>query len=190
MVVEAAGDTAVVAEDLGVVPPYVPVLLEKLKIPGYKIPHFLRAKDGYFVDGKTYPKLSLATPATHDHEPIAKMWRELWAGADKGNDGARWDLKCWMKFCGLDGKEPSRDFGGHAHAMLLRGVLSANSWLAVFMITDVFGSEARFNIPGAVSEGNWSYRLDKAVTELDQDPRLLAKTQMFSRLIRETHRQP
>ena len=78
MVLEAAGDTAVVAEDLGVVPPYVPIALERLKIPGYKIPHFLREKDYSFVDGKTYPRLSLATPATHDHDPIAKMWRELW----------------------------------------------------------------------------------------------------------------
>jgi 4-alpha-glucanotransferase len=190
MVVEAAGDTAVVAEDLGVVPEYVPASLEKLKIPGYKIPHFLRAKDGTFVDGKTYPKLSLATPATHDHDPIAKMWRELWAEAGNGNDGARWDLKCWMKFCGLDGKEPLRDFDGHAHEMLLRGVLRTNSWLAVFMITDVFGSEARFNVPGAVNEGNWSSRLDKTVAELDRDPHLLAKTQMFSRLIKETHRLP
>jgi 4-alpha-glucanotransferase len=190
MVVEAAGGTAVVAEDLGVVPDYVPVSLEKLKIPGYKIPHFLRAKDGYFVDGKTYPKLSLATPATHDHEPIAKMWRELWEGADKGNDGARWDLKCWMKFCGLDGKEPPREFNDSTHEMILRGVLNAHSWLAVFMITDVFGTEDRFNVPGAVSEGNWSYRLDKTVAEFEQDPHLLHKTQMFSRLVRETHRHP
>ena len=189
MVVEAAGDTAVVAEDLGVVPPYVPVSLEKLKIPGYKIPHFLRGKDGYFEDGKTYPKLSLATPATHDHDPIAKMWRELWEGADKANDGAKWDLKCWMKFCGLEGKPPPREFNDAVHEMILRGILKANSWLAILMITDVFGTEDRFNVPGAVTEGNWSYRLGKAVSELDQDPHLLHKTQMFSRLAKETHRQ-
>jgi 4-alpha-glucanotransferase len=190
MVVEAAGDTAVVAEDLGVVPPYVPVSLEKLKIPGYKIPHFLRGKDGCFVDGKTYPKLSLATPATHDHDPIAKMWRELWENADKGNDGARWDLKCWMKFCGREGEPPPREFDDQTHEMILRGVLKANSQLAILMITDVFGTEDRFNVPGAVSEGNWSYRLGKTVAELDRDPHLLRKTQMFSRLIKETHRWP
>jgi 4-alpha-glucanotransferase len=190
MVLEAAGDTAVVAEDLGVVPPYVPVSLEKLKIPGYKVPHFLRGKDGWFIDGKTYPKLSLATPATHDHDPIAKMWRELWERAEKKDDAAVWDLKCWMKFCGLDGKEPPRKFDDHTHEMILRGVLNSHSWLAVFMITDVFGSEARFNVPGAVSEGNWSYRLDKTVAELDQDPQLLHKTEMFTKLVKASHRQP
>lgn len=190
MVLEAAGDTAVVAEDLGVVPPYVPVSLEKLRIPGYKVPHFLRGKDGWFVDGKTYPKLSLATPATHDHDPIAKMWRELWDRAGKKDDAAIWDLKCWMKFCGLDGKEPPRKFDDHTHEMILRGVLNSHSWLAVFMITDVFGTEDRFNVPGAVSEGNWSYRLDKTVAELDQDPHLLHKTEMFTKLVKASHRQP
>jgi 4-alpha-glucanotransferase len=190
MVKEAAGDTAVVAEDLGVVPPYVPKSLERLGIPGYKIPHFLRAKDGWFIDGKTYPKLSLATPATHDHDPIAKMWRELWEKADKDDDAALWDLKCWMKFCGLDGKEPPRAFDDHTHEIILRGVLNSHSWLAVFMITDVFGTEDRFNVPGAVSEGNWSYRLGKTVGELDKDPHLLHKTELFTRLVKASHRQP
>jgi 4-alpha-glucanotransferase len=118
------------------------------------------------------------------------MWRELWEGAEIGNDGARWDLKCWMKFCGLDGKAPPREFSDSTHEMILRGVLKSNSWLAILMITDVFGTEDRFNVPGAVSEGNWSYRLDKTVAELDQEPHLLHKTQMFARLVRETHRLP
>jgi 4-alpha-glucanotransferase len=179
-----------VAEDLGVVPPYVPLALDRLKIPGYKIPHFLREKDYSFVDGKTYPRLSLATPATHDHPPIATMWRELWEKADSGDDGARWDLKRWMKYCGAEQEAPPREFNDHVHQLILRGVLNSNSWLAVLMITDVFGAEGRFNVPGAVSEGNWSYRLDKTVAELDKDPHLLHKTQMFAKLVKESHRQP
>ena len=199
MVLEAAGDTAVVAEDLGVVPSYVPVALEHLKIPGYKVPHFLREKDYSFVEGKTYPRLSLATPATHDHDPIAKLWRELCVKAQAGRtshdphvhrqaEEAYNELKRWMKYCGVANEAPPLEFNDHAHEIILRGVMSANSWLAVFMITDVFGSEARFNVPGAVSEGNWSYRLEKTVEELDKDPQLLRKTQMFTRLIKETHR--
>ena len=69
-------------------------------------------------------------------------------------------------------------------------MLNSNSWLAVFMITDVFGTEGRFNVPGAVSEGNWSYRLDKTVAELDKDPHLLHKTQMFAKLVKESRRMP
>ena len=201
MVLEAAGDTAVVAEDLGVVPPYVPLVLERLKVPGYKIPHFLREKDHTFVAGKTYPRLSLATPATHDHDPVARMWRELWEKVDAGkhsHDGnarhqseeAYKELKRWMEYCGADGEEPPHEFDDHVHQLILRGVLNSNSWLAVFMITDIFGTEGRFNVPGAVSEGNWSYRLDKTVAELDKDPHLLHKTQLFAKLVKETHRLP
>jgi 4-alpha-glucanotransferase len=199
MVKEAAGDTAVIAEDLGVVPPYVPVALEHLKIPGYKIPHFLREKDHSFIAGSKYPRLSLATPATHDHDPIAKMWRELWEKVDAGKHShdahvrhaaqeALKDLKRWMEFCGADNEEPPREFNDHIHETILRGVLNSHSWLAVFMITDIFGSEARFNVPGSVTEGNWSYRLEKTVKELDKDPQLLQKTQMFSRLVKASHR--
>ncbi len=116
------------------------------------------------------------------------MWRELWEAADKGSEAAKWDLKCWMKFCGHEGEPPPRQFDDRTHEMILRGVLQSRSWLALFMITDVFGTEDRFNVPGAVSEGNWTYRLPRTVAELDQDPHLLHKTQMFTRLIKETHR--
>jgi len=201
MVAESAGDTAVVAEDLGVVPPYVPAALEHLKIPGYKIPHFLRDKNLSFVDGKSYPRLSLATPATHDHDPVARMWRDLWEKFDDGKHSgdekglqqsaeAYKELKRWMKYCGAEAVEPPREFNDQVHEMILRGVLSSNSWLAVFLITDVFGTEARFNVPGAVSEGNWTYRLDKTVAELDKDSHLLHKTRMFARIVDETHRLP
>jgi 4-alpha-glucanotransferase len=127
------------------------------------------------------------------------MWRDLWEKFDAGkrneNEKARHqseeaykELKRWMKYCGADGTEPPHDFNDQVHALILRGVLSSNSWLAVFMITDVFGTEGRFNVPGAVSESNWTCRLDKTVAELDNDPHLLHKTQMFAKLVKETHR--
>jgi 4-alpha-glucanotransferase len=95
-----------------------------------------------------------------------------------------------MKYCGAEQEAPPREFNDHVHQLILRGVLNSNSWLAVLMITDVFGAEGRFNVPGAVSEGNWSYRLDKTVAELDEDPQLLHKTQIFTKLVKESHRQP
>jgi 4-alpha-glucanotransferase len=94
-----------------------------------------------------------------------------------------------MKFCGHEGQEPPRNFD-RAHEMILRGVMQTPSQLAIFMITDVFGTEDRFNVPGAVTAGNWSYRLGMTVRDLDQDPGLAAKTKMFTRLIKETSRQP
>jgi len=107
------------------VPPYVLPTLEKLAIPGFKIPHFLRAKDETFVDGKTYPRLSLATPATHDHPPIAAMWKELCqlAEADPRSPAAR-DLREWMTYAGHGHELPPRSFDDRAHEIILRGVLN------------------------------------------------------------------
>jgi hypothetical protein len=33
------------------------------------------------------------------------------------------------------------------HPLLLDGLLRCNSWIAVFMVTDLFGTAQRFNVP-------------------------------------------
>lgn len=182
MVLDAAGETGVIAEDLGFVPPYVPEALAQLGIPGFKIPYFLREPDGSFVDGQTYPASSVATPATHDHDPVAKLWREL----NERHDDA--ELRRWMKYCGAGDDAPPSEFNDRVHEMILRGVLASNSWLAMFLITDLFGREERFNVPGSVGAGNWSARLRQPVAAFDLDPVLRGKMEMFDRLLGATHR--
>jgi len=68
-------------------------------------------------------------------------------------------------------------------ACIRRRVMESNSWLAIFQITDVFAQETRFNVPGSVGESNWSARLEKTVAEMNKDPQLLRKTQMFKRIV-------
>ncbi len=189
MVLDAAGDTTVVAEDLGMVPEYVLPALEQLGIPGFKIPNFLRRPDHAFVPGNTYPRISLATIATHDHPPLAAAWRELWQRVDHGDTRAFDELRRWMKFCGHEHRSPPRDFE-EAQPVILCAVLESNSWMAIFMITDVFGQDAQFNRPGGVAESNWSHRLPQTVSELDQDPALGNKVRMLERLLKETGRWP
>ncbi len=194
----AAGDTVVVAEDLGVVPPYVRPHLLKLGIPGFKIPHWERNPDYTYVDGATYPRLSICTPATHDHDPLAAMWRRMWsdhedaiAKQDHQRAHVTWlELQRFCKWCGLDDQKIPREFTSQLHEAYCRRVLESNSWLAIFQITDVFAQETRFNVPGSVGESNWSARLEKAVTELDKDPQLLRKAQMFKRIVKATQRDP
>ncbi len=196
MIRAAAGTTVVVAEDLGVVPEYVRPSLEKLGIPGFKIPYWERNADYTFVDGAKYPRLSIVTPATHDHEPLAAHWRQLWqvheearTKQDHHNAHITWlELQRFVKWAGGDAENIPREFTPALHESFCRQVLKSNAWLAIFMITDVFAQEARFNVPGPIAESNWTTRLDKPVAELDQDPQLLHKTQLFERLITETHR--
>jgi 4-alpha-glucanotransferase len=190
VVLEGSGETTVVAEDLGVVPDYVPPTLLKLGIPGFRIPMLFREHDGRYSDPKTYPHLSLAQPTTHDHPPLAAAWAECWQAIDAGKDVEinRRELRLFMDFSGLKGMEPPREFTDQVHEAFTRTVLQSPSWLAVFQITDVFGMTARFNTPGSVAATNWTHRLPHTVQELDQDPVLLQQAEMFSRLARETNR--
>jgi len=190
VVLEASGDTTVIAEDLGVVPDYVPLTLQALSIPGFRIPAFFRDGDGKYSDAKEYPRLSLAQPATHDHPPLAAAWQECWANIDAGRnvENNLRELRAFMEFGGFSDEEPPREFTDRIQEGFTRAVLQSNSWLAVFQITDVFGLSARFNTPGSTSSANWSYRLPLTVQQLNEDPELLAKAKMFSRLARESGR--
>jgi 4-alpha-glucanotransferase len=190
VVLEASGETTVVAEDLGVVPEYVPPTLLKLNTPGFRIPTLFREPDGRYSDPKKYPRLSLVQPATHDHPPLAAAWDECWQNINAGKDVEtnRRELRLMMEFAGLKSAEPPREFTDQLHEAFTRTVLQSPSWLAVFQITDVFGMTARFNTPGSVAATNWSYRLPYTVKDLDEDAVLLAQTEMFSRLAQESGR--
>ena len=187
---EASGETTVVAEDLGVVPDYVAPTLEKLGLPGFRIPTLFRDADGRYSDPQQYPRLSLAQPATHDHPPLAAAWAECWQNIEAGKEieTNRRELRLMMEFAGLENSEPPREFTDQLHEGFTRTVMRSPSWLVVFQITDVFGMTARFNTPGSVAAANWSYRLPHTVKELDEDPVLLEQTRRFSRLARESGR--
>ncbi len=190
VVLEASGDTTVVAEDLGMVPEYVPPTLLKLEMPGFRIPMLFREHDGSYANPKHYPRLSLAQPATHDHPPLAAMWHECWANIDAGREveSNQRELQHMMKFAGLPDENPPRDFSDRFHEAFNRAVMQSNSWLAVFQIQDVFGQTARFNVPGSTSSANWSARVEQTVKQLDADPVLLAKTKMLARLAKAAGR--
>jgi 4-alpha-glucanotransferase len=187
---EAAGDTIIVAEDLGVVPDYVPPTLQRLGIPGFRIPAFYREEHGRYADPARYARLSLAQPATHDHPPLAAAWAEHWRNINAGRNIAdnRHELRRLMDFAGIDDKKPPHRFTPRLREAYLRAVLQSNSWLVVVMITEVFGQLMRFNTPGTCGKDNWSVRLLQTVRELDQDPVLLSCARTYSRLACEAGR--
>jgi 4-alpha-glucanotransferase len=190
VVLEAAGDTVIVAEDLGFVPEYVPPTLHKLGIPGCRIPPFSREPDGRYTDAALYPRLSLTQPASHDHAPLAAAWAEHWQeiDADRNVENHLAELRRWMDFAGIDEEEAPREFTGRLREAYLRAVLRSNSWLVIVMITDVLGQVVRFNTPGSLSAENWSARLACTVKDLGKDPELAARGRVFARLAREAGR--
>jgi 4-alpha-glucanotransferase len=93
-----------------------------------------------------------------------------------------------MEFAGLKDIEPTREFSDQLLKGFMQSVLQSPSWLAVVQITDLFGMTARFNTPGSVAQTNWTHRLPCTVKDMDQDPVLLGRTRMFSRLAEESGR--
>ena len=173
MVQRAAGKSTVIAEDLGMVPDYVPPLLEKLGIPGFSIPQFLVDKETQeYIPKDEMPLLSIATWGTHDHAPLVTWYTDLtrrWKGPN-GHD-AWLELQRLMRFLGEDPeKEPPVFLDPKLNETFLRVLVECRSCWTIFMITDLLGVDWRFNAPGTATDDNWSVRLDKPLAEYLKDP--------------------
>jgi len=162
------GAHRLIAEDLGDVAPYVRPAMSRMGLPGFKIPMWERSPEGAMLSGNSYERISVATYATHDHAPLVTHWREWQEGVARGGDegiGCRKILTEMLCFAGRGDIDPLTPFEGEVHQILLEGLLACNSWIAIPMITDLFGSGQRFNVPGAVGSANWTARMETPVTE-------------------------
>jgi 4-alpha-glucanotransferase len=177
-----------IAEDLGVVPDYVRPVLAALDVPGFKIPQWERPFEGAptLTPGADYQRLSLTTYATHDHPPVRTFWNAWFALATApANPDAKHaleEMNALLAFCGEQPLPKPRTFDSWVHEVTMRGLMATNSWLAIPMITDVLGTEDRFNVPGAIGEQNWSARLATTAAELDRDysPQLKSLRQILT----------
>lgn len=193
VILDAAGQTGVVAEDLGMVPAYVRPRLQEMRIPGFIIPIFERQEDDpdrNFRRPETYEELSLVTLGTHDHEPIASYYERLskwWRGED-GHEG--WlEVSRLMRFLGLLPEEAPEEFNDLLHRRLLEAVMTSPSWLAVLMISDLLGTGQRFNEPGLAGDSNWSQRLDKPLSMYEKDPHYHALFSWLRQVVRKSGRE-
>lgn len=162
------GKHRMIAEDLGQVAPYVRPVMARMGLPGFKIPMWERLSDGTMQPGETFDRISVATYATHDHAPLVSQWAEWQTGLNKEGEeatGCRKILSEMLEFAGRTDIDPSTPFEGEVHHALLEGLLASNSWIAIPMITDLFGSGQRFNVPGAVGSANWTARIGEPVAE-------------------------
>lgn len=153
---EAAGPNSVIAEDLGVIPPFVRETLTRLGLPGYKVLPWERDGDFIPYDPRGYPELSVATWSTHDTAPITSWWYAL--------EG--WERERLAKLDGipLDLSEGDRELA------LLKLLLSARSDLTLAQAQELLGDKTRINLPGTVSAENWTWRLSRPIEDLRDDP--------------------
>lgn len=173
MILAAAPECGVVAEDLGLVPDYVRPSLQALGIPGFTIPIFERnEEDRSFTPKEDHAELSLVTYGTHDHQPIAAFYEGLcrWWHGENGHEG--WlEVQRLMTFLGLDPENPPREFNEDLHRTMIEVLMACPSWLAVLMVSDLLGTSQRFNEPGIAGNSNWSQRLELSLAEYSRHPR-------------------
>ncbi len=149
--------TAIIAEDLGVIPKFVHQVLEQLKLPGYKVMRWAR-EDGVYQHPHQYPPQSLVTTGTHDTDTLRGWW--LGCPAWERESACR-TFPELQRF-----QPPPADFTPELHDALLKAALNASSALCVLPWQDVFGEAERVNLPGTMSPANWSYRMKPEVEEL------------------------
>ncbi len=144
---EAAGDSQIIAEDLGDITPEVHQLVKDSTFPGMRVFQF-----GFLSEGDSlhkphhYPKNSVAYTGTHDNNTLLGYLWEL-------PDHLR---KQMLFYCGHEG-----DWGTGCKSVI-RTVLQSHADWAILPIQDLlgYGSDTRMNTPGK-AEGNWQFRITK-----------------------------
>jgi len=157
------------AEDLGVVPDCVPRVLNCLGILGLRIPRWTRRykEEGQpFIPPREYPRLSVCATSVHDTSTLRQWWEE------------ESDRDAFWKALGYSGSAPPSYTISTAEKVLER-ILETSSLLVMFQLQDLFAlsrpyrvkdpSEERINIPGTVSDRNWTYRLPFLLEEFTTD---------------------
>jgi len=188
VIMHEAGAARVVGEDLGVVPGYVRPSLQSLGIAGFKIPQW-EIRDGMIIPGQMYEQLSVATYATHDHEPIRALWEEaLELPSSEAGQQARATLDKIAIFAGLNSKIDQIDYEKDFYPAIMEALFSCNSWIAIVMITDMLARKYRFNVPGTKANLNWTRRIQRSIAKLRSSRKERMPMQLIHQLLKKTKR--
>jgi 4-alpha-glucanotransferase len=159
MLVEEAFPAKVVAEDLGLIPPFVTETLSVLDIPGYKVLRWQR--DGErFRDPGCYPECSVATTGTHDTETLGAWWNELPSA----------DRRSLVELVGAPARAARGKLSRRLRHAILERLYRSPSRYVILPLQDLFGWQDRINTP-ATTANNWVFRsplpLERFATDRD-----------------------
>jgi 4-alpha-glucanotransferase len=154
----------VIAEDLGTVPDFVRASLERIRVPGYRVFRWERKwhdPGQPFREPREWPALSVATTGTHDTDAMADWW-----------DGMTGDeRRALLAVEALAPLRPRADarFDAGVRDALLAAIYGSGSELLLLPFQDAFGMRERVNVPGTVTEDNWTYRIPMDLAALASD---------------------
>jgi 4-alpha-glucanotransferase len=170
---------AVVAEDLGTVPPFVRRSLGRLGIPGFCIFRWERLWDmpgQPFRDPVEYPESSIAASGTHDTEPQLVWWSQA-------GDEERRQVDALPTIRRLAEGASLLDLSDEAVGdTLLEALYASTSALVLMPVADVFGWRDRINDPAFIGGDNWTFRLPWPADRLQEAPEARARRDLLRAL--------
>lgn len=153
-----------IGEDLGVVPPEVRDCLTALGICGTKVMRWERLwKDNArYILPQDYPMCSMTTVSTHDSETLQQWWQNMPLEAQTFAQFKGWTYQPYLS------REYQREilWDSH-HSNSLFHINLLQEYLALIPgLTWPLLEDERINMPGILSDRNWSYRFKPSLEEL------------------------
>lgn len=187
---QVAPEMRVIGEDLGCVPDYVRPDLSRLRIAGFKIPHWEIDPHQKIIRGEAYNPCSFATYATHDFPPLSQDW-DTWYGCVRAGEDALHDptlspertreaihtgkncarVLSWLgDYSGMRPEEYHTFWNGQVKDYLFRALFACRSAYAAMMWTELFDCPVRLNTPGTEGGTNWRPRMPFTAEEAAHMP--------------------
>lgn len=153
-----------IGEDLGTIPNGVRPCLHSLGICGTKVMRWERrwGTTNEFISVTDYLPESMTTVSTHDSPTLAGWWKDL---PDEARSYAK-DKK-WNYLPDLSHEQRRAILQESHHSSSLFHINLLQEYLALFPDLVAADSEQeRVNIPGLISDQNWTYRFRPSVEEI------------------------
>lgn len=160
-----------IGEDLGVIPPEVRVCLNQLGISGTRVMRWERRweeKEPVYIPLTDYPNMSMTTVATHDTETLQLWWQNHPEAAEYLARSKGWDYMSQLS------KEHHQAilFDSHQTSSFFH-INPLQEYLALIPnMTWPDLEDERINIPGIISDHNWSYKLRPSIEKMINSPGL------------------
>ena len=164
---EAVAGAAIIAEDLGYLPPAVKTLLKRSTYPGMKVMQFAFTswEDSSYLP-HNYGNHCVVYTGTHDNDTTLGWIRN----APKG------DLEMAQDYLGFTEEKAGL-------WAMIRAAFTSVGDLCVIPMQDYLelGSEARMNTPSTVGPQNWSWRMEKGANTKELAEKIARLTDITAR---------
>ena len=174
------------AEDLGSNPECLPDVLKDLSILSLKVVRWNREwelDNKPFIKFEDYPLLSVTTSSVHDSSTLRSWWLE-----EK-------DAEVFAEDFELPKEIKPGKYDSKTARTLLETIATSNSAFCIHPIQDFLGlvdeyleenpDDERVNIPGSVTEFNWTYRLPTEIEKICKNTELTDEIKKICKIHKE-----